>query len=347
VGSLRRVSIPGWYPDPAGQPNRFRYWFGHQWSEVTTDDPYLPPPPPPGATPPPRPEQSEPEAPRPEPPSPAPSPEQAPSPSGPAAGQGQGRRRGKGLLVAVIAVVLALLLVGGVVGGWLLARGDDGDRTGSPQPTQPSGTDGADEPEEHDAAPPEGEAGPASSCPPGNPVARNRIRSGRVIGGGLSFAVPQGYRPASPVNKLGFEWLFGVSGVERVTESVPGQDYGWVSMLVAGTVEKQDDWTGPEQAALGIAGCMASSPNMYSSHASDRQLGSRATEVDGKDAWEVRHEVRVDDERLRTGGDHVVVVVVDLGGDEERYAVFSAFVPLGDEELRQRLDRAVRTLRVE
>ncbi len=33
------MSTPGWYPDPAGNPGRFRYWDGAQWSSTTTTDP--------------------------------------------------------------------------------------------------------------------------------------------------------------------------------------------------------------------------------------------------------------------------------------------------------------------
>ena len=33
------MSLPGWYPDPAGTPNRFRYWDGRGWSSDTTDNP--------------------------------------------------------------------------------------------------------------------------------------------------------------------------------------------------------------------------------------------------------------------------------------------------------------------
>ena len=31
------MSLPGWYPDPAGTPNRFRYWDGKAWSHEVTD----------------------------------------------------------------------------------------------------------------------------------------------------------------------------------------------------------------------------------------------------------------------------------------------------------------------
>ncbi|WP_275426267.1 DUF2510 domain-containing protein [Nocardioides daejeonensis] len=38
------MSSPGWYPDPSGQPNSFRFWDGQAWSQQTTDNPYAPPP---------------------------------------------------------------------------------------------------------------------------------------------------------------------------------------------------------------------------------------------------------------------------------------------------------------
>ena len=33
------MSAPGWYPDPSGQPGRFRFWDGRTWSAATTADP--------------------------------------------------------------------------------------------------------------------------------------------------------------------------------------------------------------------------------------------------------------------------------------------------------------------
>ena len=47
------MSAPGWYPDPGGQPGRFRYWDGRVWSAATAADPRTPPPAPQGPTAPP------------------------------------------------------------------------------------------------------------------------------------------------------------------------------------------------------------------------------------------------------------------------------------------------------
>lgn len=334
---------------------------------MTTDNPYLPPPPPPGAVPP---SQAPPAPPAQQPdrgqqpdhgqhsdhgqqPDHAERPgseEAAPrEPTSETIGWGNhtgwtpmtpagssGGRRGRGLLIAIVAVVLALLLIGGLA-GYFLVRGEGGNEAASSQSDAPT-EDG----EPTEPAPDDGEA--AVDCPPGDPEGPNRIRNGRVLGGGLSFAVPRGYRPATG-NKLGFRWLTEVSGVERLTERYPQQDYGWVSMLVAGAVPS-DAYAGPEQAAVSLASCMAESPTMYRSHVSDEQLSSEAVTIDGHDAWMVHHEVRIDDEVVKAEGDHVVVVVVDLGEGQEQYGVFTGFVPIGADALLERLERTVRTMRV-
>ncbi|OYO03790.1 hypothetical protein CGZ97_10310 [Enemella evansiae] len=36
------VQPPGWYPDPSGQPQSFRFWDGQVWTPVTTRDPNTP-----------------------------------------------------------------------------------------------------------------------------------------------------------------------------------------------------------------------------------------------------------------------------------------------------------------
>lgn len=38
------MTMPGWYPDPAGGSGRYRFWDGDSWSNDTTSDPAQPPP---------------------------------------------------------------------------------------------------------------------------------------------------------------------------------------------------------------------------------------------------------------------------------------------------------------
>ncbi len=39
------MSTPGWYPDPGGEPGRFRFWSGTEWGHDTSDTPGPPPSP--------------------------------------------------------------------------------------------------------------------------------------------------------------------------------------------------------------------------------------------------------------------------------------------------------------
>ncbi|MGJ3508674.1 DUF2510 domain-containing protein [Enemella sp. A6] len=100
------MSAPGWFPDPAGTPGRFRYWDGKTWSQVTTDNPAGTPPPP---------------------------------PSGGAGGPGAPGGRSK-LLWPILGVVVALALIASVV--WVVGnlRGGGGDGPGTsgrkPSPSQ-------------------------------------------------------------------------------------------------------------------------------------------------------------------------------------------------------------------
>ncbi|WP_307833211.1 DUF2510 domain-containing protein, partial [Pimelobacter simplex] len=36
---LGPVTNAGWYPDPAGAPDTYRYWDGQAWSQMTTTQP--------------------------------------------------------------------------------------------------------------------------------------------------------------------------------------------------------------------------------------------------------------------------------------------------------------------
>lgn len=38
------VPRPGWYPDPAGVPQRYRWWDGERWSQAVGESPNAPPP---------------------------------------------------------------------------------------------------------------------------------------------------------------------------------------------------------------------------------------------------------------------------------------------------------------
>jgi hypothetical protein len=85
------MSSPGWFPDPGGVPNLYRYWDGQAWTNQLTSQPGGPPPAAPG--------QGQPGG---------------PPPAAP--GQGQPgaaapRRSGRGWLIALIAIAVAVVVV--------------------------------------------------------------------------------------------------------------------------------------------------------------------------------------------------------------------------------------------
>jgi len=159
------VTQAGWYPDPAGQPQTYRYWNGSAWSQETTSDPYGPPPAPlaapvPPPPPPTAPPSQPPRSPSQEPPTvvtggalpPPPSYGQVPQPGygavtpPPSGGYGQqppfgggfppapptGGSGGSGrtiLLVVAAVLVLILLSAGGFFGFRALAGDDDNSDT--------------------------------------------------------------------------------------------------------------------------------------------------------------------------------------------------------------------------
>jgi hypothetical protein len=84
------TAAPGWYPDPAGQPGRFRYWDGRAWTATTSPSPQG-------------------------------------QPGGP--GSGPPRRRSPlpwiigGVALLVVITVVIVLLVRGLGGGTIIDRG--------------------------------------------------------------------------------------------------------------------------------------------------------------------------------------------------------------------------------
>ena len=86
------MSSPGWFPDPGGVPNLYRYWDGQAWTDQFTSQPGGPPPAAPG--------QGQPGG---------------PPPAAPGQGQPPGaappKRSGRGWLIALIAIAVAVVVV--------------------------------------------------------------------------------------------------------------------------------------------------------------------------------------------------------------------------------------------
>lgn len=312
------MSQPAWYPDPAGQPHTYRFWDGQRWSEQTTTNPYDPPPgtPPPPGFPPAQP--------------------WSPMPQVGGAPSGGGRRTG----LVIGGIVLALLLVGGGVAAAIVLAGED------------EGSDQASEEETSETTEPSqpSTGDVLASCPTANPAFRTSADvPGRVVGGGISYARIPGFdnRALADQTEAAFTWLYDVDSQAKYIER--GEDPesgGWISQVAVGQVRRDDGYTDVEQAAESLMHCMATSETMYDSVSSDDEVSSERIEVDGHDAWAVRHEIRVDRADLDVEGDVVLVIVVDTG-DEDAFGVFSGVMPLGNDGLVQRLDDAAASLSVD
>ena len=301
--------MPGWYPDPARAPGRFRYWDGSTWSQVTTANPSDAPP---------------------------------PATSGPA----PRRYRNRLIMIMAVVVVLAIAAIfavraivgdntivdGGPLPTATVSGGDDSSPSATPTPTPSSPSPSpTPTPTPNASTPP-----PMTSCPVGDPTARQDHPSdGRIHGGGLSFPKQQGWDPSAL--KTGLTWAYDVDGQDKTIEEQ------WFAMFAVGALSTADGFEAPQQAAEGVMECTATS-EYYEGFQSRRDVFSRPVTVAGHPAWEIRSEIRVKSPKTTLPGDVVDVVVVDLDSPEA-LAMFWGAVPIGDQAMTSQLDTVVEPAR--
>ncbi len=209
------MSAPGWYPDPGGQPGRFRYWNGSGWSSQTSSRPGQP----------------------------------APGRSD------SRRRLGVLATVIVLVVVLAvagILVIRSAIGERPVAdpapestvsAWDDSQPTTTPTPT-PSPSPSPSRTPSPSASP----SGRSVPCPPGDPYASaGHPTDGRIYGGKLSFSRIESYEEPRP--KGGLTWFFDVGSQSQTTEP------GWESWFGVGEVATGPQFETPEQAANSSMQC--------------------------------------------------------------------------------------------
>lgn len=303
--------MPGWYPDPAGAPRRFRFWDGRTWSDSTTDTP--------GSTPP---------------------------PGGPSAGPTPGRRPGRGRRTAVVVLALGVVVV--LIAALVLPRllgsrdvvdpaptgtqsaFDDSRATPTPTPT-PSAT-----------PTPTPTTTPSASlvdCPVGEPLTSNdHLSDGRIHGGGLSFAPISGWTTDGQMTS-GLSWAYDVHG--QYQKVAPR----FISLVAVGALRTADGFESAEQSAEIVVQC-ASSSDYYRSFTTRTDLSSQAVTVDGKPGWAIRTEIRIEDAPERLEGDVLEVIIVDLG-HLESLAMFVGAVPIDDAARLKILDRTIASVKVE
>lgn len=172
------------------------------------------------------------------------------------------------------------------------------------------------------------EPSPEAPCPTGTP-----IRDGRMYGGGLSIPVPDG-------------WQYDL-----------WRTFDWIGCPAILDLRVVDTW----YADLKLGEAMTSRPSlqMLAEDVSAvatldlfprdvvgvRQVHSRSATVDGRKAWWVRREIRVELDNPVITGDRLDIVVVDVG--QGRQGIFVGVAPLWDKGLQRVVDQSRTALRVE
>lgn len=213
------MAVSGWYPDPDGTENRFRYWDGNSWSAQTTNDPSSPPP----------------DA-------------QAGRPS-----SRSGNRRpwliGAVVIVLIIGVITLLIIrsrepealtdpnpPAPSISGW------NDSRSFPTAPPPPPRTEASQNPQGRVA------------CSKGDPYdVQPHPDDGRIHGGSLSIVQPGGDWQRDDDYARQMTWAYDVAGADEWVEPE------WLAMVAVGDVRTDDGFGDPKQAADGIMQCIASS----------------------------------------------------------------------------------------
>ncbi|MGO4956507.1 DUF2510 domain-containing protein [Luteococcus sp. Sow4_B9] len=310
------MSMPGWYPDPAGTPGRFRYWDGTSWSAETTGDPAS-----------------------------APRPGQQPQAfAGGASGSGGQNSSNRGLLVG-IAVVLALALL-----VWALFFRGDGGFKAVPEDTNSSSPQG---PVWDETSPPTPEpSGISEPAPTGGAMVKCPMDSGSVLpiqgdelhGGGLVIPRLGGWDEATRSTFL-LPWT---ENLQAQTKTIYSSPLGtrWFSVQAVGALPVAEGFEEPRNSARMMMSCFATS-GYYSGFIGRKDLQSKAVDIDGKKGWHLRSEVYVEMPDLpQVEGDVIDVIVVDTGSPES-LGVFVSSATIGDAETLAEIDDSISRMRPE
>jgi Protein of unknown function (DUF2510) len=304
---------PGWYPDPAGTPGRYRYWDGSQWSALTTADPQQSAPTDGDATDTPRPAVD----------------------SGPPSQPS--RRRRLALIMGVLAVVVTAAVAVAMAVGNFRPVMDTPSATSTNLPDTRSATPTKVPPQPGPALPTTATPVPLR-CPKGNPNRRaSHPSDGRVHGGNLSFAEQPTLEPAA----LESRFTFAYDVIQQAVIVSP--DPPWLAQLAVGRLRRKDGFVGdPRSTVESLVRCVITG-NMYSPYLPTRtDIRSEGLSIDGHSGWLVDSEITVDRPDLRLAGDHTIFIVVRDGKD---WGFFFGAVPIGNAQLDAVLATTIRGLR--
>lgn len=291
----------GWFPDPGGQDNTWRWWDGKAWTPAVSNDPNAAPPPlgplvgasasgfqPVGGG-----------------FSPGSQPLGGP-PGGPLPYDLPPERQGadKGLIGIAVAIVVLLALV-----AFVAVRAF----SGGANPFNPGQTRA-------------GGGGDATQnvCPkPKKATEYPHPADGRVHGGYISYPMlPSPWSPPIPDDRL----AFGVDVKEQIIVTEPSYSPGknWVSAILVAELNAGDGFYAAEEGANIVAKCIMGS--YYGDTRLDRtDITSKAITVDGHTGWQLEFHLGFDIKGLRTKGETAIIIVVDTGRTAS--ALFYASIP--------------------
>lgn len=307
----------GWYPDPAGEPGRYRYWDGSTWSSLTTDDPRRT--------------------------GPAETPASGSSPGEPAEDgppSRSSRSRRLGLIIGALAVALVVVVASAIVIGNFRWVADDPLITATPSSTDQASAGRTPTPTPKGTRTPSGTpTAPEVHCPKGNPNQRARHPiDGRVYGGNLSFEEQPTFEPAAVEPRFSFAY-------DVIQQTLPvSQDPNWIAQLAVGRLRARDGFVGNARNTVERFVQCVIVGNMYGPYLPTRtDIRSESLSIDGRPGWLIDSEITVDQPpNLAVAGDHVIFVVVRDGRD---WGFFFGAVPIGNAQLDAVLARTIRGLR--
>ncbi len=307
----------GWYPDPGGGQDLYRFWDGKAWSAATSPNPSAPPPVlGPLGGPPAQPLGAQPQAGQ----STGGQPYGAQGTGGqPYAGQPaygsayaqyqqtQQKKSPVGWWLAGAALVLVIVVVAVIA-----IRAATGAGGSDPLPNLPGGQS------------------TSSTCPneDPSPSISPDPNDGRVHGGPVSM--PELGSPWSPP-RIETRVPFGTDAkIQSVTDQ---EDYdgtnSWVASVLVAELQAGDGFFSPEQGSAIVVKCILGSFYADAPVTSDVKVNEAAT-IDGQEGWIVESQLSFDIPGLRAKGELLIVAIVSAGATS---GLFYASVPDTQPEL--------------
>lgn len=189
----------------------------------------------------------------------------------------------------------------------------------------------------------ESQFGDVVDCPVNGESPRSELIDGRLHGGGLSIAAPQG--PQWETRPSYIDWLYDNNSMTReiVTEGFSG----WVSNVNVGYILTSDGFSAdPKAAAEQFISCMASS-GMFAGFTRRTVLWNEPWDVSGRSAWRLTSKVYVNDwEHHGIEGDTVDLVLVPTD-EQGRIAVYVSCVTIDHQENIREVEPVFDSLRYE